>query len=102
MTPQWLPPTVDEKDAPKFHCLDCRDEPNGWRIFLCPGVPVEASKRREQSDVPIYPCSRLLRHPGHSYAERCECLPTNPNIAKAKERARLPRIASKRHHEAAR
>lgn len=74
-------------DEPTFYCLDCHDEPNGWRIYQCRGVG-EVAKR---GDGDYSPCGRTKTHTPHAFAELCACLPHNPVIARAKEQMRKAR-----------
>lgn len=75
---------------PRFYCLACLDEPNGWRIFWCRG---DGRLRAQPEDKPRHlagtdtqPCGRTKEHPPHSYSERCACRDTNPVIAEHRRR----------------
>jgi len=76
---------------PTYECLDCKDEPNGWRMWWCPGV--ELAGRAQPDDITArHSCGRTMAHAPHSYADRCPCLPTNQTIQRAKERMNAARI----------
>jgi hypothetical protein len=71
-----------ENHEPTFYCLDCQDEPNGWRESRCRGVaPFAASDDGKYS-----PCGRTHSHLPHPFVDRCRCLPHNPVIAAARDR----------------
>jgi hypothetical protein len=82
-----LPPPTSERE-PTFYCLACLDEPSGWRLWWCPGVGPSRTFDRSDRDtrMSMAECGRRMHHTPHTYAVKCECLPTNPVIAKARER----------------
>ncbi len=75
---------------PTYYCLDCRDEPNGWRIWFCRGV--NETRTILTQGLSVHACGRMQDHPAHTYAEPCACLPHNPEIARAKARMQASRI----------
>jgi hypothetical protein len=80
-------PSKAQPDEPTFFCVQCFDEPNGFRVFACPGVG-------DQRDATMglapdrHPCGRPKSHRPHTYSERCGCVDTNPVIRAHRERAR--------------
>ncbi len=77
-------------DEPTYHCLDCYDEPNGWRVYWCQG---DGEYRKSPQDKPAVEkhattrdCERNKAHYPHTYTERCGCFYTNPIRAAARER----------------
>ena len=74
---------------PTYYCPDCRDEPNGWRIWWCRGIPQTLEIIPKSPHV--HACGRMQEHPAHTYAEPCACIPHNPEIARAKERMNASR-----------
>lgn len=88
-----LPAPPTKENEPTFHCFECMDEPNGWRLFYCLGKgDLHQFAPPAHAPGPVFPCGRLKRHPPHTYAERCKCLATNPVIARAKEFANVSRL----------
>jgi hypothetical protein len=80
-------PKPRPEDEPTFHCRECYDEPNGWVICGCPGRgrlinPSYTTARVSR----IVQCLRTRDHPPHSYAERCPCVPSNPEIKRHRDR----------------
>lgn len=80
-----LPMPASRRNEPTYHCLQCFDEPNGWLVRVCPGDDV--------GTVDEYHCGRVHTHARHTFAMRCECLPTNPVIRWKKDRMRSGRTA---------
>lgn len=84
-------PARQDLGEPTYHCIDCKDEPNGWRVFWCPGVGDSHSGE-------LLPgraiCARRHDHYPHSYVERCGCIDTNPVIQT--HRLRMREAAVKR------
>jgi len=83
-----LPLPKSEEDEPRYFCADCKDEPNGWRIFWCHG-----SGKLRSFDVGDWngalsrvDCGRHAIHLPHTYAAKCGCYETNPVIQQARER----------------
>ena len=77
-------------DEPTFHCLECFDEPHGWRLHWCRGagtsrVAVEDKGSRFMG-MATRECGRMKRHPPHSFTDPCACRDTNPVIARHRER----------------
>ena len=74
-------------DEPTYHCRDCWDEPSGWVVCLCTGRgklinPSYTSARVTRR----VSCLRTQDHPAHTYTERCPCAPSNPVIARHRDR----------------
>lgn len=82
-----LPAPKDEANGPRYFCLDCRDEPSGWRIFDCRGIGEFASIETRTWT----PCGRTKEHRPHSFAERCHCAPYNPVSKAARDRMAVAR-----------
>lgn len=90
-----LPMPADARPdrEPTFFCLDCLDEPSGWRLWWCPGRGVRRTFERREDDVtPMAECARGAEHAPHAYAARCACVDTNPVIARHRQR-----LAEARH-----
>lgn len=83
-----LPPApADEGDEPRFFCLSCRDESNGWRPFWCPGSGSGRTfNRPDRALGSVVDCGRQRAHGGHDYVAKCECWGRNPVVERAKER----------------
>lgn len=80
-----LPAPVREDDEKPYFCLECRDEPYGWRAYWCRGKGKSAViDQPDRSGV--LPCARRDSHSPHSYVERCSCFDVNPNSAAHRRR----------------
>jgi hypothetical protein len=64
-------------------CRDCHD--TSYRWYRCDGGTSERGLR--DSELRLMPCARRAGHFAHTYAERCQCYNTNPEIQKAREQA---------------
>lgn len=89
-----LPLPASEDNEPRFFCLDCRDEPFGWRVFKCGGKGKAAGIAR--GDGTVYACSRRKDHAAHSYVETCACAQTNPVSAAHRRRMDEARVKAER------
>jgi hypothetical protein len=90
-----LPLPASDQDGPRFLCLDCRDESNGWRHWWCPGA---GDLRRQAlptawSGTSICECGQRREHAPHPYVTRCTCWETNSVIARRREREQNTRRA---------
>jgi len=77
-----------DRAEPTYYCLDCHDEPSGWRVFTCRGVGEGAST----ADTKWTPCGRIKPHGAHSFAEKCVCLPYNPVSKAARDRMAVAQV----------
>jgi hypothetical protein len=80
-------PKPKPEDEPTFHCRECSDEPNGWIVTACPGRgkhynPNYAANRVSRT----VQCARAREHGPHTYADRCGCVATNPEIKRHRDR----------------
>ena len=78
-----LAPHIRKDDDPStwVYCPDCAD--TGYRHFRC-AAGVERGDR--DSHLKQSHCGRRTGHSAHSYAERCPCWETNPELQKAWDR----------------
>lgn len=82
-----LPAPVAEPDEKPYFCLDCHDEPYGWRSLWCRGVGQHASTSGPKDpNLGIRACARRQSHSSHTYVERCACFEVNPNSAAHRRR----------------
>lgn len=82
-----LPAPVAEPDEKPYFCLECRDEPHGWRSFWCRGVGAFASGGGpDGTPIASRTCARRASHGPHVYVERCGCYDVNPNSAADRRR----------------
>lgn len=90
-----LPAPVAEPDEKPYFCLECHDEPYGWRSLWCRGVGLQASTGNPKDHtLSIRPCARRNSHYPHTYVERCACFDVNPNSAE--HRRRMAEFANKK------
>ena len=78
-----LPMPQTDEDGPRYACLECRD--TAWREFACAGRGQSKGIAPSSATVSAYPCARLKAHGPHTFAERCQCVDTNPVIARQRE-----------------
>lgn len=83
-----LAPGPDDRD-PRTHvfCRTCQD--TGWPSLRCPGISGPDSGRDDHLTVKLCGITSLA-HAAHTYVERCECVETNPVIARRRDFARSP------------
>lgn len=82
-----LPAPVSEPDEKPYFCLECRDEPYGWRVVWCRGVGSMASTGTpKDTTLTVLVCARRGSHPPHTYTERCTCYGVNPVSAAHRRR----------------
>ncbi len=84
-----LPMPKSDEDGPRYFCLDCFDEPSGWRIHQCAGwqAPViDARTTARLEGLDGRHCGRRTVHHAHSFSERCHCWQYNPVVAERKKR----------------
>lgn len=80
-----LPAPVAEPDEKPYFCLECRDEPHGWRTYWCRGKgPQAVIDQLERTGV--LPCARRHSHDPHTYVDRCGCYEVNPVSAAHRRR----------------
>lgn len=60
-------------------CRDCHD--TGFRHYRCDGGTGDTGDR--DSELRRVPCARRKGHAAHTYAERCPCYDTNPEMIEA-------------------
>lgn len=77
-----LPAPSDNDPRTWVHCATCSD--GGWALFRCDGGTGETGDR--DTGLRRYRCARKPEHAAHSYAERCACYDTNPEIEKRRHR----------------
>jgi len=77
-----LAPIPEQEDRRMYrHCLDCQD--SGWRLFRCTGQTGDRGLR--DPELTLLGCARRAQHQAHSYADRCQCIETNPMIARRRD-----------------
>jgi len=81
------PMPMADDEGPRFFCLNCHDEPAGWRPFWCPGTGSGRTfDRPDRADGSTVECGKHRAHTAHQYVHRCECYETNPVIAEHRRR----------------
>lgn len=79
-----LPKPAAKDDEPTYFCVDCYDEPSGWRSWRCGGPSAYGLLSRS--------CGRTKAHGPHDWVSRCACVERNPVIAEHRSRMAAARV----------
>jgi hypothetical protein len=85
-----LPGKPADDEDPRFWAFFRVCDDGGWRSFRCDGMTGDYGTR--DPFLRKLRCGRQQLHYGHSYAERCPCIDTNPVIAKRREAERRKKV----------